>query len=749
MTALIPASATSRRNVLRAGAAAVLVGLGTSVALRDAGSASAATAGTYAVGSTPVALNTPSDPAMGRTTPATDATTRGMFGAQVPWPVIPIHVAVGRNGHLTSWGTPVDTAAQGGTAYDDWDVAGGFSRAAHTQTASMHDYNSFCNGPAILPDGRFLMVGGNSSSMTMLYDPVTHEQTMGQNVRYQRWYATSLRLPDGRVLVLGGGNYYNTGAYRNPQDNSGVATVPEIGTGTGAWTSLTGAASTMAFGAEDNRWWYPRAFNGPRGTVVGTSGDQVWNLSVSGTGTISKIGTLPFNPRVSGSQVMYAPGKILVSGGGQPFNEDGTTATAAAAVVDVTGTTARTTSTSPMAENRNWHNLTVLPTGDVLASGGTRVGTAGGDANSVKQAEIWNPASGTWRPAATAARTRTYHSTALLMPSGAVFTGGGGVPGPEDNLNAELFYPPYLFTRAADGSTTWASRPVLTSIAGSATHGGTVTLGLADTRTVSAASLISTGCVTHSENTDQRRVPLTVRQNGATVSATLPTSVDVLPPGDYLLTVVDAAGVPSAAQVLTIRRGAPGLVTVGSATQVVGTGEPVTDPTGTVPLTVDTAVGLEAVNFAGYRVMHENFAVYLRQAGTGSADGVKTDTSWAVRPGLADAAGVSFEAVTWPGYYLAAPTGGGATGLVKNDGTKGFAARATFAPVTGATGQGTTFQVWATARCSCATRTSRCSRRRPTPPTSGGPTARSPCAGGSSRRRRCRSRRAGRWGSRR
>ncbi len=210
----------------------------------------------------------------------------------------------------------------------------------------------------------------------------------------------------------------------------------------------------MAFGAEDNRWWYPRAFNGPRGTVVGTSGDQVWNLSVSGTGTIGKIGTLPFNPRVSGSQVMYAPGKILVSGGGQPFNEDGTTATAAAAVVDVTGTTARTTSTSPMAENRNWHNLTVLPTGDVLASGGTRVGTAGGDANSVKQAEIWNPASGTWRPAATAARTRTYHSTALLMPSGAVFTGGGGVPGPEDNLNAELFYPPYLFTRAADGSTT-------------------------------------------------------------------------------------------------------------------------------------------------------------------------------------------------------------------------------------------------------------------------------------------------------
>ncbi|MEW1958224.1 hypothetical protein [Kineococcus sp. NPDC059986] len=220
MTALNPSSPTSRRTVLRVGAASVLVGLAATAAVREAGSARAATAGTYTVGSTPIALNTPSDPTMGRATPSTDAATRGMFGAQVAWPLIPIHAAVGRNGHLTTWGTPVDTAAQGGTAYDDWDVAGGFARGAHTQTPSMNDYNSFCNGPAILPDGRFLMVGGNSTTMTMLYDPVTHQQTMGQNVSHQRWYATSLRLTDGRVLVLGGGDYYNTGAYRNPQDTA-------------------------------------------------------------------------------------------------------------------------------------------------------------------------------------------------------------------------------------------------------------------------------------------------------------------------------------------------------------------------------------------------------------------------------------------------------------------------------------------------------------------------------------------------
>ena len=686
----------TRRTVLRTAAAAAVVGVAGAAALREARSAYAAAPGSYPVGTTPVALNQPSDPTIGRLAPPADAPERGAFGPQVAWPLIPLHASLGRNGHLTTWGTPLDTARQGGTAYDDWDVAAGSARAAHSQTPSMNGYDSFCNGPATLPDGRMVMVGGNSTTMTMLYDPVTHQQTMGQNLRYQRWYATSLRLPDGRVLVLGGGNYYNTGAYRNPADDSGVATVPEIGTGTGAWTPLTGAASSLAFGARDNRWWYPRAFNGPAGTVVGTSGDQVWSLSTRGTGAVTRIGTLPFNPRVSGSQVMHAPGRILVAGGGQPFNEDGTTATAAAAVVDVSGATARVTATAAMANNRNWLNLTVLPTGEVLANGGTRVGTQGGEANSVKQAEVWNPATGTWRAAATAARTRTYHSTAVLLPSGAVFTGGGGVPGPEDNLNAELFYPAYLFTRGTDGVVRWASRPEITSIAGSAVHGGAVTLAIADGRAVRAASLIGLGSVTHGENTDQRRVPLTVRQTGATVTATLPASLDVLPPGDYLLTVVDAAGVPSAGQVLTLRRGQPGLVTVGSPTQVQDAGAPGAAPGGTVPLTVDTAVGLEAVNVPGYRVQREAGGAFLRQVGDGSPAAARTATSWAVRPGLAGVEGTSFESPDQPGVFLTAPAAGaGALTLTANDGTTAFAARATFVPVVGATGQNTSLQVWA------------------------------------------------------
>ncbi|MEJ5913226.1 AbfB domain-containing protein [Pseudokineococcus sp. 1T1Z-3] len=679
------------------------MGLGLGVCLAGAGGLGLATArragaaapGTYAVGSTPVQLNQASDPGIGMLAPSADAADRGMFGPQVAWPLIPLHVQVSRTGHLTTWGSPLDAARQGGTSYDDWDVAAGSGRGAHTSTPSMHRYDSFCNGQMTLADGRIVMVGGNSTQMTMFYDPVTKAQTMGANLIYQRWYGTTLRLPDDRLLVLGGADYYNTRAYERPTVTTGVAITPEIGDGTRPWTALTGARSTMAFGPQDNRWWYPRAYNGPDGRVLGTSGDQVWRLSTSGNGSVTQVGTLPFNPKISGSQVMYAPGMVLVAGGGQPFNEDSSTATRAAAVVDASGRSLRIRTTGSMAENRNWLNLTVLPTGEVLANGGTRVGTHGGETNSVKQAEIWDPARGTWRPAARAARTRTYHSVAVLMPSGAVFTGGGGIPGPEDNLNAELYYPPHLFTRGGDGVVRWASRPAITAISGSATHGGRLSLTIGDGRAVRSASLITAGNVTHSISTDQRRVPLSVRQSGATVTATLPSSVNALPPGDYLLTVVDTAGVPSAAQLLTIRRGAAGLVTVGSASQVQGGGTPPAPPTGTVPLTPGRAVGLEASNYPGYRVQHESFGAVLRQAGEGSSAVVKAGTTWVVRAGLASADGVSFESVDWPGHFLAAPAGtAGALVMARGDGSAAFAGRATYAAVAGATGQNTSFQVW-------------------------------------------------------
>jgi hypothetical protein len=524
--------------------------------------AAAAGAAQVTVGSARVALNQPADPFLGKVLPGANAHLTGAYSSQVAWPLVGIHMALLPNGHVVSYGTPPGEARQGGFSYDDWNPAAGTGAGAHRQTASMHSYDAFCNTLERLPDGRLLMVGGNSTTATMIYDPATGGQTMGAQLSRQRWYASVLRLPDDRMLTLGGGNSYNVDAYQKPNDNSTVATTPEISTGTGAWTRLTGADSTVAFGAKDNRWWYPRAYVAPDGKVFGVSYDQMWKLDPSGTGKVTSLGTLPVAIGVSGSSVMYAPGKLLFAGGGQYNNGSSQVGTNRATVVDINGAAPRTAETSAMRLARNWLNLTVLPNGEVLANGGTRVGAQAGAANSAYDSEIWNPTTGKWRDAAKAQRIRSYHSTAVLMPSGTVLTAAGGVPGPEDNFNAEIYYPPYLFTKGADGRVRWADRPRITGISGSLTYGGTVSLGLADGRTLTSLSLTRATSVTHSYNTDQRRVPLSFRQNGTTVTATMPANANLLPPGSYLLSGVDAKGVPTPAQMVTIKRSGAGTVTV-------------------------------------------------------------------------------------------------------------------------------------------------------------------------------------------
>ena len=95
--------------------------------------------------------------------------------------------------------------------------------------------------------------------------------------------------------------------------------------------------------------------------------------------------------------------------------------------------------------------------GRVLVSGGSAVNNAA--TGVAYTSEIFNPATSSWTTGPTATRMRLYHSTSLLLPDATVITMGGGTPGPETNLNAEIYYPPYLF----NGDGTPAVRPTITT----------------------------------------------------------------------------------------------------------------------------------------------------------------------------------------------------------------------------------------------------------------------------------------------
>jgi hypothetical protein len=304
---------------------------------------------------------------------------------------------------------------------------------------------------------------------------------------------------------------------------------------------LTGAASSAAFGAN---WWYPRAFVAPGGkvfVVMNTNGKMFYVSTANGGSiTLSSV-TVPTTGDIKLPTVSFVPGKVLAVRQNQLVY-----------VIDYTTSTPVVRQTDSIDAVRDWANGTVLADGRVLITGGSAQDNqlVGVD----YQAEIWDPNTGHWTAGASATKPRLYHSSAMLLSDGTVLTGGGGAPGPVDNLNAEIYYPPYLY--AADG--TPAARPTISSTNLSAYDPGetlVATVGASDV--ISRLTLIRAGSSTHSFNTDARFIELSFTQSGQTVTATLPSDPSVLVPGYYMLFAFNTAGVPSIASTFPISANAP------------------------------------------------------------------------------------------------------------------------------------------------------------------------------------------------
>jgi hypothetical protein len=219
-----------------------------------------------------------------------------------------------------------------------------------------------------------------------------------------------------------------------------------------------------------------------------------------------------------------------------------------AALVDFNVATPAVTPTAPLSADRQFGNATLLPDGRVWANGGS---TTGNDlVGAIYGSEVWSPTTGAWTAWASASKPRLYHSISMLMPDGTVLTGGGGAPGPVINLNAEIFYPPYLYK--TDGSGLPAKRPVIAAAPTAATWGQKIALQMATKTAMSRVTLVRFGAVTHAFNNDQRFQDLTFTQIGKKLNVKLPATANTAPPGFYMVFVLDAQGVPSIARVLRV-----------------------------------------------------------------------------------------------------------------------------------------------------------------------------------------------------
>jgi hypothetical protein len=447
---------------------------------------------------------------------------RGKWGPKFSTPVVAVHMHLLPTGRVLLWGDRGDAQL-----WDPANPAAGF-------TAMTKIYRIFCSGHNFLPDGRLLVTGGtitgtSGDARAALFDPASGTWSAAGPMAQGRYYPTTTTLPSGNILAVSGND-----ANRN------VVVIPEIGNGR-SWRRLTTASLSIPGP------FYPAMFVVPNGKVFLAGFPRTSRyLSVGGTGSWTTVGDRRVADRTMGSAVMYAPGKILYAGGGDP-------PTSSAEVIDLTRPAPAWRSVAPMGFARRQMNATLLADGQVLVTSGTS-GPGFNDVTSpVYAAELWNPATESWTTMAREAVGRTYHSTALLLPDARVLSSGsgegGGVPFESSQLSAQVFSPPYLFN--ADG--TLATRPVITSAPSRITYGQPFTVGTPNAAAVARGTLIRLSSVTHAFNQSQLIFPLTFSAAGATtLSAMGPASAKLATPGPYMLFLVNRNGVPSKARMVTV-----------------------------------------------------------------------------------------------------------------------------------------------------------------------------------------------------
>ena len=453
-----------------------------------------------------------------------DPSLIGSWSAPFNWPIVAINLVVTRTGEVISWDGP---PSNGGTSALSWNPANGvFTPIPNNLT------NMFCNSAVALADGRILAIGGHADFGVGLrdadiYDPLTKQWTRVASMNFGRWYPTSTVLPDGRVLAMSGSDTCETCIVATPEIYDPVSNV---------WTAMPSANFTSAY--------YPLMFVLPDGRVLeagATRSAMVTKVLDLTTQTWSVVDPVPHDAH---SAVQYEPGKIMKSGSSADVNVSTAPADSTTFTLDMTQANPQWQQTPNMAYARSFQNLTLLPDGNVLTVAGDSTLDGVDYSHSVLNAELWSPATKTWRTLAAQQDGRLYHGSAVLLLDGRVLVAGSGRVGPAPQFSGEIFWPPYLFK---------GPRPSITSspcvggferflLCGNARRG-------VHHHGRAAAHLVADALVQHGPAPAGPELS----QAAGGLNITAPANHNLAPPGYYVLFLLNSAGVPSVGAVIQIQ----------------------------------------------------------------------------------------------------------------------------------------------------------------------------------------------------
>ena len=422
-----------------------------------------------------------------------------------------------------------------------WDPTGTTESSISVQELT---YDVFCSGTAALPDGRSLIVGGTSDysftgeNRASIFNAATGQYVQSQSMHDGRWYGTATALGDGRIMAMSG--------LTQSGGTSQTIEIYDLRNAGAGWGSPTAVPFSPPL--------FPRVALLPNGQVFytgqgsGSSTANGWMFNpATGSWTLSVATTMD---RTYGSSVLlpllppsYTP-RVMNFGGGSP-------ATASTEIIDLSAASPSWTPGPGMSTGRIQMNAILLPNGKVLAEGGS-VNNESPDTPG-KTADLYDPVSNSMSSAGTAAFSRLYHSTALLLPDATVVSMGSN-PGARGSYEPaiEIYTPPYLYD-SSDHLIT-AKRPQITSqpLTAPLAYNSPFQVSYTSNASIASAVLVRLGSVTHAFNMEQRVIglcgstsPCSALSN--TLNLTTPPNGNIAPPGYYMLFLIDSAGVPSVA----------------------------------------------------------------------------------------------------------------------------------------------------------------------------------------------------------
>jgi hypothetical protein len=280
----------------------------------------------------------------------------------------------------------------------------------------------------LLLGGKVLVAGGNSGyglalSSAELYEPArdggvgSFTATWGMTAARNNHSAT--RLPDGRVLIVGGYDFYG------PKETAEVFDPAGYG-GSGSFT----ATGSLVEGRMDHT---ATLLPGGKVLIAGGTSNAGFRLTAEvydpagdgGAGSFTVQGSLAEGRRFH-TATPLPDGRVLIAGGQNGLGEP--LASAEVYDPDGDGGAGSFTATGNMARGRSSHTATLLRDGKVLIAGGTGSGTI---AFSLASAEVYDPAgnggAGSFTATGSLVSPRDTHTATQLADGKVLIAGGNAV----------------------------------------------------------------------------------------------------------------------------------------------------------------------------------------------------------------------------------------------------------------------------------------------------------------------------------